>query len=406
LGNSFRQTIAGLFADQRMNTEVMLAGHVSATKVRIKEYGGAYVLVPQDTTTYNYTGHGAMAGLGKLQGKVKGILQHNVLALSETGQPLGILGQEYWSRDGSQPYNGIESAKWERGLALVNRELGDIAQTVVLIQDREGDVGSFFAAPRAPNVELLTRVHEPRQIEVVASGFVGKLPDLHEQLPLRREKRVVIMREGREVTLVLQLSGGAVNVRLPAGQPLPGFSLVIAEEIAAFDEKGENVFDPEQRAVWYLLTSLPVTTVAELERVTEFYALRWRIERLHFTLKTGALNVEKLQFDDLATTINALTFYSIVAWQLLALTYLLRQTPEAAATQCFEEKELTILATTSRKELKTVKAATLALAQLVGFAPSKKQPLPGVKVLAKALESLFFIKIGFEMKPYLKPLQD
>lgn len=382
-----------------MNTEVMLAGHVSATKARIQECGGDYVLVAQDTTTYNYTGHAAMTGLGKLQGNVKGILQHNVLALSETGQPLGILGQEYWSRNGSQPYDGIESAKWERGLALVNRELGSLPQKVVLIQDREGDVCSFFEAARAPNVELLTRVHEPRQLEVVASGFVGKLPDLHEQLPLRSEKRVVITRERREVTLVLQLSGGAVSVRTPEGQPLHGFSLVIAEEIAAFDEQGKNVFDPEQRALWYLLTSLPVTTITELERVVEFYALRWRIERLHFTLKTGALNVEKLQFDDLTTTINALTFYSIVAWQLLALTYLLRQAEDTAATQCFDEKELTILEATSQKPIKTVKAATLAIAKLVGFVPSKKQPFPGVKVLAKALERFHFVKLGFDMKP-------
>lgn len=382
-----------------MNTEVMLSGHVRATKARIQEAGGAYVLVPQDTTTYNYTGHAAMTGLGKLQGKVKGLLQHNVLALSETGLPLGILGQEYWSREGSQPYDGKESAKWERGLAVVNRELGDLPQTVVLIQDREGDVGSFFAAPRAPNIELLTRVHEPRPLEVVYSGVVGKLPDLHEQLPLRSEKRVVITRERREVTLVLQLSGGAVKLRTSANKPWQAFSLVIAEEVAAYDQNGANVFAPAERALWYLLTSLPVTTVAELERVVEFYALRWRIERLHFTLKTGALQVEKLQFDDLTTTINALTFYSIVAWQLLALTYVLRQDEEAAATTCFEEKELTILATTSGKELKTVKAATLALAKLVGFTPSKKQPFPGVKVLAKALESLFFIKIGFDMKP-------
>jgi hypothetical protein len=383
-----------------MKTDVMLAGHVNATKARIKECGGAYVLVPQDTTTYNYTGHGAMAGLGKLQGQVKGILQHNVLALSETGLPLGLLGQEYWSRASSQPYDGIESAKWERGLATVNRELGDLTQQkVVLIQDREGDVGAFFAAPRAPCVELLTRVHEPRQIEVVHSGVVGKLPDLHEHLPLRSEKRVVITRERREVTLVLQLSGGAVKVRISDGKHWQEFSLVIAEEVAAYDQHGESVFDPAERALWYLLTSLPVTTLEELERVVEFYALRWRIERLHYTLKSGALNAEKLQFDDLTTTLNALTFYSIVAWQLLALTYVLRENEEEVATKCFTEQELTILETTSRKKLKTVKAATLALAKLVGFAPSKKQPLPGVKVLANAIESFHFIKIGYEMRP-------
>lgn len=399
MGNGFRQTIASLFADQRMKSDVMLTGHVKATKKRIKQCGGDFILVPQDTTSYNYTGHGAMAGLGKLQGKVKGILQHNVLALSETGQPLGLLGQEYWSREGSQPYVGKESEKWTRGLAVVNRTIGKIKQTVVVIQDREGDVCSFFEAKRSPSVELLTRVHEPRQFEAVDSGFIGKLPDMQERLPLHSEKRVVIRRNQREVALTLKLTGGAINVRTPEGRQLTGFSLVIAEEVAATDEQGRNVFDPAERALWYLLTSLPVTTVAELERVVTFYALRWRIERLHFTLKSGALNVEKLQFDDLTTTLNALAFYSIVAWQLLALTYALRQDEAAPATQCFDEQEVAILEAVSQKKLTTIKEATLAVVKLVEFAPSKKQPLPGIKVLAKALERFQYVKLGFNAKP-------
>jgi hypothetical protein len=45
---------------------------------------------------------------------------------------------------------------------------------------------------------------------------------------------------------------------------------------------------------------------------------------LHFTLKYGALNVEKRQFDDVHMLVNAFTFYSVAAWQLLGLTYALR----------------------------------------------------------------------------------
>ena len=60
----------------------------------------------------------------------------------------------------------------------------------------------------------------------------------------------------------------------------------------------------------------------DAKRVVNFYSLRWMVERFHFTMKTGALNVEKLQFDDLHTTNNALTFYSVVGWRLLAITHL------------------------------------------------------------------------------------
>jgi hypothetical protein len=34
------------------------------------------------------------------------------------------------------------------------------------------------------------------------------------------------------------------------------------------------------------------------------------------------------------------------------------------------------------------------LAALVGFARSKKQPLPGVKVLAQAIERFYYVKLG------------
>lgn len=374
----------------------MQEGHLKATKERINANDAEYILVAQDTTYYNYSGQQAMAGLGKIQGKIKGVMQHNLLALSETGIPLGLLGQESWSRASRHPYEGKkESEKWGKGLQIVNRELGGTGKKVVLIQDREADIFAFFQAERAPGVELLVRVHEPRQMEVLHSGAVAKLAEMAGKLPVVGEKRVVITRQNKEITLVLSLQGGAVNVLSGAGQKTRGLALVIAEEIASFDSQGNSIFDPQQRVVWYLLTSLPVTSVLEMERLTYFYSLRWRIERLHYTLKSGALEVEKLQFDDLTTTLNALAFYSIVAWQILAIVYLTRHAQDEVATKCFTEQELTILTATSKKPLPTVKEATLALARLVGFAPSKRQPMPGIKMLAMALERFHYLKLGF-----------
>ncbi len=142
----------------------------------------------------------------------------------------------------------------------------------------------------------------------------------------------------------------------------------------------------------------------DVRRIVRFYALRWRIERLHFTLKSGALNVEKRQFGDVHTLVNALTFYSVVAWQLLGLTYALRQDPEQPAEKLFDPDELTLLHHLSGHPVDSLRQATLALAKLVGFAPSKKQPWPGVKVLATAIERFFFVKQG--AAAVSKPLQD
>ena len=75
-----------------MKPSVMQEGHLRATKERSKASEGEYLRWPQDTTYYNYSGQQAMAGWGKIQGKIKGIMQHNLLVLSEKGMPLGLLG--------------------------------------------------------------------------------------------------------------------------------------------------------------------------------------------------------------------------------------------------------------------------------------------------------------------------
>ena len=99
-------------------------------------------------------------------------------------------------------------------------------------------------------------------------------------------------------------------------------------------------------------------------------------------------------------------FYSMVAWQLLALTATLRANEEAAATPGFDEKELTILANTSRQPLKTVKAARFALAKLVGFAPSRKQPLRGGNGCSEGISVPLFHQNWLCTEAFLKPLQD
>lgn len=92
----------------------------------------------------------------------------------------------------------------------------------------------------------------------------------------------------------MALKAGAVNV--PPDKNLSnskhqtqGLFLVIAQEIACVDSQtGATILEETDKAVWYLLTSLPIENQGQMERVVSFYTLRWRIERLHYTLKSGA----------------------------------------------------------------------------------------------------------------------
>jgi hypothetical protein len=417
MGSSFRQTIAGLFARDEMSDSILLSGHVAATRARAEASDSGYLIAAQDTTYYNYSGQAQMSGLGVIQGKVRGLMQHNLMLIDEDGLPLGVIDQQHWTRGGGAmdwPAHQKESQKWFNALSVLNQQAQGSNKRWVVTCDRESDIFEFFKAPREPNVDLLVRVFQPRRVEVAAAGKVCPLPAVAAHLDDYGRYSVQIERqyEGqrRTVELTLQLQAATVhlypNKDLSAArhktQPL---SLVVATEVACVDVKTQaDCFDANQALSWSLLTSLPIERADDVQRVVRFYALRWRIERLHFTLKSGALNVEKLQFDDIHTLVNALTFYTVVAWQLLALTYALRHDPEQPAEALFEPDELTLLHQLSGKPVDSLRQATLALTQLVGFTPSRKQPLPGVKVLATAIERFSFVKQGAAAAS--KPLQD
>jgi hypothetical protein len=412
MGSSFRQTVAGIFARQEMNETLMLSSHLESTLSRMAASDGVYIIAAQDTTYYNYSGQKELSGLGIIQGKVRGLMQHNVLMLSESGIPLGLLSQQYWTRQGGKdlPPGEKESNKWHKGLHAINEHTGQLPKRIVAVEDREGDIFSFFKAERQPNVELLVRVHQPRTLEVLRGGEICKLTAVQPYLSDYGQMTVDINRDNRAVQLILSLRAGAVDIYPDPGLSISkhktqGFSLVIAQEVACIDLKTQQQIEPPPApAIWYLLTTLPVSEREEVTRIVHFYALRWRIERFHYTLKSGALQVEKLQFDDIHTLINALVFYSVVAWQLLAITYALRENPQQPPELLFEPSEIQILQQICAKKVTSLGDAVLALAGIIGFAPSKKQPFPGVKVLATALDRFAFIKLGFDA--FSKPLQD
>lgn len=392
LGNTFRQSIATIFSKPAMDTEKILEGHIQATVARCSSSEGQVLIVSQDTTFYNYSGHQSLSGLGFIQGKIKGTLQHNVLAMDETGIPLGLLYQKNWTRGGLNALEN-ESDKWQEGLRAVNTALAGIDKKVVLVQDREADILNFFKAERGSNVDLLVRVFQPRNIEIVAKEEVHPLQDAVGLLSEQGILEVEVKRNNRPIKLGLEVKSGKVAV-LPnkglsaARNKAKDLYLVVARETNAFDKEGKSVFDPKQAACWMLLTTCLVEDAKQAFEVVRWYALRWRVEQFHFVLKSGGFKVEKLQFDDVHTLFNGLAFYSIIAWRVLYLNYLVRKQPQAPAKDYFEPLEIKLLQAKAEKPVATLQEAIRSLGFLVNFQSTKKQPLPGVKVMGEALIKL------------------
>ena len=73
-----------------------------------------------------------------------------------------------------------------------------------------------------------------------------------------------------------------------------------------------------------LVTSLPVTTLSEIETVVDDYCCRWSIEVYFKVVKSGC-EVEKLQLETTDRLMAYVAVYLIVAWQVLYLVHLGRE---------------------------------------------------------------------------------
>ena len=84
------------FNNENVTPEGILTPHFENTAKRMTYH--EVVLSIQDTTSFNYTSHEALQ-LGPIgKADTNGIMQHNTLAVSGDGLPLGLLDQITWTR--------------------------------------------------------------------------------------------------------------------------------------------------------------------------------------------------------------------------------------------------------------------------------------------------------------------
>jgi transposase Tn5 family protein/transposase-like protein len=392
VGSAGRQAAHRLFEHPDTSVLRLLAGHIAQTAARCEEYD--LVLAIQDTTSVEYNGHKATQGLGPTNDSPngRGFFAHTVWAQSPEGLPLGTLHAQMWVREAAEAGSRHqrrqrspdekESHKWRTGLEGMEAALPPY-QKVLLIQDREGDVYDFLAAPRRANTFLLIRANQPRAVTVSALDGSG-----------------TVQRSTLFEAVAAVPAGGTLTVRIGRrpGQPEREATLTVRwREMAIQSPQRKGVARGEQRvwvvqareehppegveAVdWVLISTLPVLTSAQAFQMVGYYSRRWGIERFHFTLKSGC-QVEKLQIDDVTSLEHALALYYVVAWRLLQLTHLARLEPEKPAVEVLAAEELAVLSQAERRPVLTIQEAVRAIAKLGGWTASKTAPEPGVKTL-------------------------
>jgi hypothetical protein len=275
------------------------------------------------------------------------------------------------------PLEDKESYKWLRSAQQTSDALKDFLDDggqAVLVGDRESDLTDLFAQQRHPNFHLLVRSLHPRRVEIGSQKSC--LPALLDSVTECGEYTVTVSRQHASPEREAKMGLKYAQVTLaPFGKNVARQQLWVVQ---ASEKDAPAAVTPLS---WTLFSTKEVPDFDEARRVVQRYSRRWLIERLHYTLKTGCFNVERLQFDDLHTLANALAFYYVVAWQVLWLMYWSRERPEAPVEDFFSKEEVLILSRTSRKPIATMKQAIRAVAELGGYVYYPKAGPPGVKLL-------------------------
>ena len=407
VGHAGRQAAHRICGNEQVTPQHLVAGHVARTAGRCR--GHELVLVDQDTMVADCSHHPSKKGLGHISKDPdsRGYFLHSAFALSEEGQPLGLLSVRMWARDPEafgrggkwweREFAEKESYKWVECLMDVEAALAP-EQRVLLVSDRESDIFDYMAAPRRANTHLLIRACYPRRVEMPGENgpTSGKLFDMVAGAPAAGTLTVLLPRKPgkrrREAVLTVQYLQMRVlapgNRRKAEADKAQQVSVVRAVELEP--PAGEEAVE------WVLLTSLPVTGYEDACRIIQYYTRRWTIERFHYTLKSG-FEIEKLQVDEAHPLMNTVSLYCVAAMRVMSLAYLERTSPDAPAAEALSEAEVQVLSAHEGRPIAKVGEAVLAIAKLGGFEPCPSAGHPGPKAVWTGMRTLAAMVTGWRL---------
>jgi hypothetical protein len=284
---------------------------------------GRTVLLVQDTTEINFSGADrGRSGLGPAgDGKALGFFIHPLLAVDLDDEAvIGIAHAQLWTRDGAalpgrkrRKFEDKESRRWLEATQAGNAFAG-VAAEVISVSDREGDIYQHFAR-RPEGVAMVVRARHDRKLAAggqlfgaaatFGAGFVR-----HVHVPPRGpgdagRKAKVRVRYGR---ILIARPVEADRERDPPSLEL---GLVQVEEIDAPDRV--------KPLLWRIVTTLPVDTPHEIDRIVRIYRLRWRIEQLFRTMKTHGLKLEETQLETAHRLFNLSALALLAAARIIML---------------------------------------------------------------------------------------
>jgi Transposase DNA-binding/Transposase DDE domain len=366
------------------------------------------VIVPIDGCSWSFTDWKRRKGLGPIGSRAQGaqgVKAMTAYALACDGVPLGVLAQSLWVRSQTpnpiahalRPLEEKESRWWTELQAECEAQFVGFASPPRLWyqMDREADQVSVLLRATSPGVLLTVRADHNR---VLAARKVGvkhealKVLDLLEQSPVQGRTCVKVSRNRKRKARTAKLSVRFIHVSLQL--KAQGSKRFLGNAPVTVVHVREDDASDGEPIEWVLYTTYPVTSVADALEVVRAYALRWRIERMHYTTKTGAGDLHESQLRSFDALAKWITLQVAVASRLQHILHRSRTEPDVSSNEEFsgDEIEATLLLreqeygkTYPAERVPSLGELVLFIAQLGGYMGAKSSGgPPGIKIFERA----------------------
>lgn len=400
------------FSNPSVNSEKIIAPHIEKTIERLRSY--PVVLTPSDTTKIDYTTKEAMKGKERLSNKRKGLWLHACIAITPDRLNLGVLEANFWSRSpelvkkqevnrDELPIEEKESFRWLQSYRNTCKLAREVPSTqFVHLTDQEGDIVEVFAeykeqAKQGKCADFICRSQYDRCVK--ESGALGKQDKLRKKLrnaPTLGTVKFTISARGDRLARPVEQELKAVRLKLtPKRSDKP--KVMINAVMAIESHPPEN----EPPLVWIFITSLPIKTFDEVQKVLEYYLCRWEIETYFKVLKSGC-KVEERQLRSVDRMKPLITLFLVLSWRVMFTMMLGRVVGDLPCSDLFDASEwksvYKILHKGERLPRKPpdLSQFMLMVAKLGGYVESTSAPPPGVKMIWKGLTRVVDFAIAWE----------
>lgn len=406
--------------ESAVTMEKILLPHRERTVRRMKAQ--KTVLCIQDGSDLNYSSLDRCDGLGVIGAnqtgaKSRGLHLHSTLAVTTEGLPLGVLKAQCLAPSVQSKTDGrssraipIEEKKifsWIVGLRDCMELAEDMPHTrIINVMDREADFFDLFDEHRKnPRSDLLVRAQydrctneDVRLFEAVRQSEARGQLRIHVNRQSARPKKSKQKARPKRLERTAEVSLRYRQIELCPPEyhkdktPIALWVVHVVEDNPPEDVEGLE---------WFLLTTVEIQSVEDAEMCLRWYCLRWRIEDWHRALKSGC-RIEDAAHKTAERLKRAIAINLVIAWRIMLMTLLGRETPELPAEVLFSDLEIEALdAYAKKKGFKPptqLGDAVSLVARIGGYLGRSRDPSPGHQLMWQGYSQLRIMCEGFALR--------